>query len=259
MSSDAELALAYKFANAPVFEFPYPHFFIQDVFPKDFYESLQSSLPDPSLMIPIEEARPVKGYKERFVLEIGDQKGQDLLPPDKRDFWRDFSGWLRSGRFAGLALRKFQPLIQQRFKNAPAPNFYDEALLVEDITKYALGPHTDSPKKVITMLFYLPKDHSQSHLGTSIYLPKDPTFKCPGGPHHKFDNFLRVQTMPFLPNSLFVFFKTDNSFHGVEPVTDPDTRRWLLLYDIYVKLPQTQTVGPAPAAVQKPTSVSFKF
>ncbi len=39
--------------------------------------------------------------------------------------------------------------------------------------------------------------------------------------------------MPFAPNSLFVFLKTDSSFHGVEPVSDPDTRRWLLLYDIF--------------------------
>jgi hypothetical protein len=118
-------------------------------------------------------------------------------------------------------------------------------MLVEDVTKYALGPHTDSPKKVITMLFYLPRDLSQSHMGTSIYLPKDPAFRCQGGPHYKFDGFQRLHTMPFVPNSLFVFFKTDNSFHGVEPVTDPDTKRWLLLYDIYVRLPQNTPLNPA--------------
>lgn len=38
--------------------------------------------------------------------------------------------------------------------------------------------------------------------------------------------------MPFLPNSMFAFVKADTSFHGVEPVTDPDVRRWLRLYDI---------------------------
>jgi hypothetical protein len=44
---------------------------------------------------------------------------------------------------------------------------------------------------------------------------------------------------------LFVFFKTDNSFHGVEPVTDPNTKRWLLLYDIYVRQPQNASLNPA--------------
>jgi hypothetical protein len=240
MQSDPEMALFYKFANAPINYFPFPHLFIQDIFPQDYYDRLQAAIPDPSIMIPIEEARPVKGYKERFVLEISSPKYQDMLPPDKRDFWKELAGWLCSGRFAGLALHKFQPLIQQRFQNGPAPEFYNEAMLVEDITKYSLGPHTDAPRKVITMLFYLPRDLSQSHLGTSIYLPKDQSFRCPGGPHHKFDGFTRLHTMPFTPNSLFVFVKTDNSFHGVEPVSDPDTRRWLLLYDIYAEPQQQQ-------------------
>jgi hypothetical protein len=244
MYSEAELELAYKFANAPILAFPYPHFFIQDVFPPSFYDRLQASMPDPSLMIPIEQARPIKGYKERFVLAIGEEKHQATLPPDRREFWRDFAGWLCGGRFASMALQKFQPYLQVRFGNAPAPRFYNEALLVEDITKYALGPHTDSPRKVITMLFYLPKDRSQSHIGTSIYLPKDPAFTCPGGPHYGFESFVKLRTMPFLPNSLFVFFKTDNSFHGVEPVTDPDTRRWLLLFDVYQSA-QAQSATPA--------------
>jgi hypothetical protein len=256
MSSNAELKLFYKFANAPVMGFPYPHFFIQDVFPQDFYDRLQASIPDPSLMIPIEEARGLKGYKERFVLALQDPEHQKKLPPDKRNFWHEFSEWLCSGRLANMALHKFQPMIQQRFQNGPAPTFYNEALLVEDITKYALGPHTDSRKKVVTMLFYLPKDTSQSHIGTSIYVPKDPAFKCPGGPHYGYENFLKLHTMPFLPNSLFVFCKTDNSFHGVEPVTDPDTRRWLLLFDVYVQIPQTQE---APHPAQPAANVSFKF
>ncbi len=262
MYSNAELALAYKFANAPIQEFPYPHFFIEDVFPRNFYNALQANIPDPSLMIPIEEARAIKGYKERFVLDIGG-KHQDLLPPDQRAFWHDFSGWLLSGRFASLALRKFQPYFQLRFGQRQKPDFSNEALLVQDITKYSLGPHTDAPRKFITMLFYLPKDLSQEHLGTSIYLPKDTNFRCPGGPHYSFDKFVCLHTMPFRPNSLFVFFKTDNSFHGVEPVTDPETRRWLLLYDIYFKLNQTQALSPAaPARTTAPpqqTGVTFKF
>jgi len=257
MYSDAELALAYKFANAPVLGFPYPHFYIRDVFPADFYDRLQANIPDPSLMIPLEEARSVKGYKERFVLEIGKPEHQGRLPEGKREFWSEFSQWLCSGRFANLALSKFHSLIEQRFSNAPMPQLYNEALLVEDITKYSLGPHTDSTRKVITMLFYLPKDTSQSHLGTSIYLPKDGNFTCAGGPHYGFENFVRLHTMPFLPNSLFVFFKTDNSFHGVEPVTDPDTKRWLLLFDIYAQLPQ-QPMQP-PAAAPPGTNVQFKF
>jgi hypothetical protein len=238
MYSDAELSVAYKFANAPLLDFPYPHFYVPDVFPADYYARLQANIPDPSLMTPIGEARPVKGYNERFVLDIAKPEGQALLPPHQREFWQEFSSWLCSDRFLSIVIAKFRPLIEHRFGKTPPP-LYSDALLVEDITKYALGPHTDAQKKVITMLFYLPKDESQSHLGTSIYVPKNPRVRCKGGPHYPFEHFLRMQTMPFLPNALFGFFKTDNSFHGVEPVTDPDTKRWLLLYDIYARFPAT--------------------
>ena len=231
MSSHAELHLAYQVANAPVNLFPYPHFFVQDAFPRDYYDTLQAMLPDPTAMLPIEEVRAVKGYKERFVLEF---KGDHLaaLPEAKRAFWEDMHKWMVGGRFARLLLNKFGPFISQRFQGK-AVSFYDEALLVQDTTNYKLGPHSDAPRKVITLLFYLPKDLSQEHLGTSMYVPKDGEFRCPGGPHYPHDMFDRVRTMPFLPNSLFVFLKTDLSFHGVEPVQDPDCRRWLLLYDIF--------------------------
>ena len=145
--------------------------------------------------------------------------------------------------------------IENRYKGQSTPEFYDESLLVQDITNYALGPHTDSPHKVITVLFYLPKDDLQRHLGTSIYVPKDPNFTCPGGPHYARDGFEKLYSMPFLPNSLFCFLKTHNSFHGVEPVADPDTRRWLLLYDIYARKAPIEAAAPGGSG----QGVKFSF
>ncbi len=256
MFSDVELSLAYNAGNAPVKPFPYPHIYVPDVFPAAFYAELQRNIPDPAAMIPIEQARPVKGYKERFVLEIAGEQ-VETLPEAKRKFWKDLSIWLLSGRFMNLMLQKFGPFLQQRFRNMPGVQFSNEAMLVEDITNYSLGPHTDSTRKALTFLFYLPKDTSQSHLGTSIYVPRDGAFTCPGGPHYKFEDFQRVATMPFLPNTLFAFVKTDNSFHGVEPVVGPDTKRWLLLYDVYVKQSAQQQ---QPLGVLQPAgNITFKM
>jgi len=155
--------------------------------------------------------------------------------------------WLVGGAFSRVLTRKFHSYLVQRFEGRKI-SLYDEALLVQDTTNYALGPHSDAPRKVITLLFYLPKDTSQQHLGTSIYVPRDREWTCLGGPHYQHEDFERLWTMPFLPNSLFVFFKTDRSFHGVEPVADPDTRRWLLLYDIFVQPPHDE----APARLRSP-------
>lgn len=257
MFSDAEMQLAYKVGNAQFNMFPYPHFYVPDVFPADFYRQLQQNLPDPAAMRPIEEVRAVKGYKERFVLGL-DEKNLATLPAAKQAFWSDLAGWLVGTNFQSLVLRKFQPFIDKRFAGKGDMQFYDEGLLVQDVTNYKLGPHTDAMRKVVTMLFYLPPDESQSHMGTSMYLPRDPGFTCPGGPHHDRDKFALLHTNPFVPNSLFAFFKTDNSFHGVEPVADPDCRRWLLLYDIYVR----QNAAAKPAAAEVPAvqpQVKFSF
>jgi hypothetical protein len=56
---------------------------------------------------------------------------------------------------------------------------------------------------------------------------------------------------------MFAFFKTDNSFHGVEPVADPDCRRWLLLYDIYVRPGTAAQTAAAPAASASKVKFSF--
>jgi hypothetical protein len=252
MSSDVELHAAYKVANAPLNMFPYPHFYVEDIFPKDFYATLQTMLPTHSDMRPIAEVRPVKGYKERFVLDLGSGE-LSALPETKQRFWNDVRKWLIAGRFSSAVAGKFGQQLNERFGSQPA-EFYDEALLVQDITNYALGPHSDAPRKVITLLFYLPKDESQKHLGTSLYVPKDPNFSCPGGPHYPHDRFDRVWTMPFLPNALFAFAKTDRSFHGVEPIADEDCRRWLLLYDVYLRQAQ-----PAAVEAQSATPKKVKF
>jgi hypothetical protein len=227
----AELHLTNKIANAPIEVSPYPHTYIREVFPPDFYADMLRHLPDPMAMIPIEQARGAKGYKERFVLELNPGR-LSALPEAQKNFWSEVAAWMLSGRLLELMLQKFGAFLE---RTADAFEFSADAMLIQDITNYKIGPHCDAPGKVITMLFYLPADDSQAHLGTSIYVPKDPAFRCPTGVHHSPDGFKRVATMPFLPNSLFTFARSDISFHGVEPVSDPDCRRWLLLFTIYAR------------------------
>ena len=50
--------------------------------PRDFYALLQRNSPDPKAMIPIEQTRPVRGYKERFVLEMS-ERHLNTLPGEK--------------------------------------------------------------------------------------------------------------------------------------------------------------------------------
>lgn len=202
--------LAYKICNAPVHRFPFPHIYVENVFPDDFYARLIANLP------------PEGDYSE----STARYNGRQFADPASTDIFDRFN----TQEWLSIACSPFKHDIQARFQTAP--QVHTDLRLIRDHENYAIGPHTDAPWKVLSYLFYLPSDDSLKQHGTSIYLPHDPTFRCIGGPHHKFDRFTRIFTAPFVPNSLLAFFKTDFSFHGVEPITIP-CQRDLLLWNLY--------------------------
>ncbi len=248
MFSSAEMQLIYKVANAPIQMFPYPHILVHDVFPEDFYRALREHLPPNNAYKTLKALGRVSGnYPDtRGVLPLTPDEVA-ALPEPYRSFWDETARWLLGGPFGQFVLQKFAPLLAHRFENPTAVDYHHEALVVQDHTNYSLGPHTDSPAKVLSFLFYLPADASRPHLGTSMYLPKDLSFTCPGGPHHGFEKFNRVLTAPYVPNTLFGFMKTPNAFHGVEPIAEPDVERALMLYDIKAKNVPAASAPPASA------------
>jgi hypothetical protein len=236
MSSAVEQHVIYRIANAPLREYPYPHFYLESVFPDEFYRSVRKYWPDGASLVSLADSGRVTpgAYPDRFILPFTPKK-IEKLSKEKRDFWHDFGSWFLGERFLQALLRKFSSGLQRRFGDAlDRQPFEVDSLIVRDRVNYRLGPHTDATSKVLSLLFYCPDDDSMKHLGTSIYEPLDPDFRCSGGPHYPHDRFVRVATMDYRPNSLFAFFKTDNSFHGVEPIIDDGVLRDLLLYDIRV-------------------------
>ena len=236
MTSLVEEHVLYRIFNAPVREYPYPHIYVEDVFPDDFYAELRANWPDSSAFKPLAETgRVSKGsYPERFVLPVTPE-GIGTLTADRQPFWNEFAAWFTAQRFSISMIDKFERYVRVRLGDDMLRCTYSaDALAVRDLTNYKIGPHTDAPHRLVTMLFYCPEEDTRQHLGTSIYLPLDPAFRCKGGPHYKFDGFKKVVTMPYKRNSLFAFFKDERSFHGVEPIPDKDFKRDLMLYDVRV-------------------------
>ncbi|MBT5415202.1 MAG: hypothetical protein HOH66_08885 [Rhodospirillaceae bacterium] len=234
MSSAAKLHALYRIGNADLRPYPFPHFYVDDVFPADFYARLRGCLPPPETYTPLAETGRVSpgAYKKRSVFFFEDE-ALAALPAETAAFWRDTASWLLDEEMLGLLLAKFDGAIRQRFEgHAGHVKLVPETCLVKDGAGYAIGPHTDAPHRLLSLLFYLPPDDRWTHCGTSIYVPQDRDFTCEGGPHYLPGPFERLATMPYRPNGLFAFMKTNNAFHGVEQVTDPDIKRDLLLYDI---------------------------
>lgn len=246
MFSGADLGLVYRIANAPVRAFPFPHLYVPDIFPPELYAAIQANMPAPGLLAPIAQARGSQGYPERFILQLGGELPAGLSDA-QRAFWAGFGRMLLGGRLAHAVLQKFGAEIERQLAGTPEFEISDEAMLVHDRTRFSLGPHTDSPKKACALLFYLPADASQLKYGTSLYVPREPGFTCRGDRHHGFEDFERAATMPFAPNSLFVFPKSDVSFHGVEPIREENVGRNLVLYDLRVRVPAAPAANPAPA------------
>ena len=237
----------YRIFNAPIRPYPYPHIFVENVFPEDFYIRLRANWPDDAAFMPIGDTGRVSkdAYPQRLVLPLTPGDIEKLVT-ERRPFWQEFSAWFTGSNFLLSMISKFMSYAEQRLgENCRRCKFGSDALVVRDLTNYSIGPHTDAPHRLITMLFYCPEDNSRKHLGTSIYVPLDPEFRCIGGPHHPFKKFKKIITMPYVRNSLFAFFKDDRSFHGVEPILDRNVRRDLMLYDARVNEPQD--TAPAPA------------
>ena len=230
----------YTIMNANINEYPYPHMLVQNIFDTETYKDILENLPDDGAfetianrptIISYTDEPPI--YQESFVINMA-KESFSTLPEKQKDFWMDFSSWFLGSDMMSMLLNKFTPFIQQRFNDACGKSLRVGAtgLITRDKTGFSIGPHTDTDQKVLTLLFYLPKDFSQLHLGTTIYVPKDPNFLGKSGMHYEPKDFKKVFTAPFEPNSLFCFMKTKRSFHGVEIIENENIERNLLIYNI---------------------------
>jgi hypothetical protein len=244
MSSSVEDFVVGRIKAAVVRAEPFPYFYLLEAFPTDFYAEMRRNWPESSSLVSISETGRVQAgaYKERLIVPLR-KSGMDSLDPQRRPFWLDFAQWFLGARVFAAMMQKFDPHIEKRFGDAlPRLEFSPEALIVRDLTDYSIGPHTDVQSRVLSALFYCPDDDSRPQLGTSVYAPLAPDFRCAGGPHYPHKKFERLATMEYRANSLFVFLKTDNSFHGVEPISDTDVERDVLLYDVRVSDPEGKVV-----------------
>ena len=237
MHIDANEHVMYKIANEPILTYPYPHFFIQSIFPESFYDSMLSNLPPTSKYTSIAETgRVTRGsYKERFIISLPD--GIEALDTPQQDFWIALTSWLLGDDFLKLLVDKFRPFITERFSGSQAKKttLVPTALLIRDFQNYSIVPHQDAPHRLLALMFYMPHDDSTPHVGTSIYRAIDSNVKFEevgggAGGHYPRECFKEIKRMDYLPNSFYGFFRTDDSFHGVELVEEPVERNSLLYY-----------------------------
>ena len=209
---------------------PFPHCYVRNVFPDDIYLALINNLPTDQHYQKFHAP-----YESRLFFNLSPAGIAGLAP-----FWTEFEQWIHSQAFLERMARRFLPHLQevqqQRAEQiavhgtADRVNIGSRTLITRDYADYRLGPHTDAAAKFITALFYLPSDDRFSAFGTSLYRPKASGQTDWRSRHFNHQDFELVKTVPNLPNSVFIFAKSDRSFHGVSPGNYSNDGRDLMMW-----------------------------
>jgi hypothetical protein len=225
--------VASRLRSATVVDDPFPHFYVENIFPDDYYDALLRHLPDSGVYQNLYEVTDLKldHFRHRDQRDFKDG-WTERLPPTQKEFWDDFHDWFLGAELAQAALDSFGAQMGGR-----RPAVSVESQLIRHRAGYFLGPHSDANTKLVVLLLYLAPHDGAEHLGTSLYRPKDPDFGCPFSRHYPFEDFVKVKTAPYRPNSVLAFFRSDQSFHGVEPLAEQDVLaaggRDLIQYVVY--------------------------
>jgi hypothetical protein len=203
---------------------PFPHYYLEGVFPDDYYAELLRHLPSSSVYENLYEVTSLKldHFRHRYQRDLNDG-WTNALPPALQSFWNSFNEWFLSPQLAQAVLESFAAPLQSRIgEKSSWPEVSVEAQFIRHRPGYFLGPHSDLYTKLVVLLLYLAPDNRAEKLGTSLFRPKVAGFSCPDSKHYPFEDFICVKTAPYKPNSLLAFVRSDISFHGLAPLTEQD-------------------------------------
>ena len=225
-----------KLEKTEVVERPFPHLVIQSVFDEQTYEKIQRSFFKPKEMEPLSEDHP-----DRFVIHLSKVKNWDKDGDQRKSFWKGLTDSLADVTVSTALFRKFEnyAMLNPKFRelsrgNNQSLNLLPRTVLSRDMETYSLGPHKDIWDKLLTVLFYLPASSGLGHSGTSLFSPKDPKRQFEHHAHYKFSLFDELTEIPFEPNSLMMFLKTDSSYHGVKATAASPPPRDLIMHNVYL-------------------------
>ena len=222
--------------NAQTFEAPYPLILFRDFFPAEFYRRLLKNFPANDRFVQL------NGEGTRRQYNLYDERA-DPGSEEGRAAWSIVRRVLSSPEIA-LALRsKLDAGFRIRAKGSregwPIPMF-PRPVLYADLDGYAIKPHPDTRRKVLTMQIYLPADDTQRDLGTTIY-----KISPMGVFSWKSYGLTKDKTLPFLPNTGYAFVVIHpaysllkSSWHGREAISVPVEKPRLSILNTYYREPE---------------------
>jgi hypothetical protein len=236
-----------KFENMELSYDPYPIGLIKPVLDDSMYQEMLELWPDIGLCRHLGR----KG-QNKYYLNESKSKIQYNEFIRKHSVWREFHSYIKSESFIAATMQSLMDLNIDLGYFHKTPSVYRRLRTgLGDILKRrrlpefptglyarfefsmlpanggAILPHTDDPKKLVTIVCYIQKDGEWNSAwggGLEICWPKDPTrvynFMNQKAP---FEDVNVVRTYDYLPNSATLFVTVPNSWHSVHPMVGENT------------------------------------
>ena len=93
-----------KIKDVEIINDPFPHFIIDNIFPKELYDEILEKLPT------INEYVLKSKYPGRKTLTLD---SPDNLGEEKKKFWNKMNKWLKSEEFAKVLLEKYSERVHK--------------------------------------------------------------------------------------------------------------------------------------------------
>lgn len=198
---------------------PFSFLYIPNFFPDSFYQQLE-------LVFPIEHQLTGIGDKPHRIVtgRVPGRSTLDIFHMNPVVGYKQIENYPHKKfciDFQLLASNFLVPLIADKLKISLPECRTDDMRFVLDQEGYFKQPHTDHPKKTMSILIYM----SYSSVGTSIFKPKQLAKFDSQGVNHPFNDFVEAFQAPFVPNALLAFERTDTSFHGVKLLNNNEQRK----------------------------------
>ena len=238
-----------KIIAAPIRYIPYPHSIYRDVFPIELYHQLTECLPETNHYTFSNCSYPQRGFiflgcNQSFQLDYPEiyqtlllsyNHQPNIYQPQPSIIWKPVIDWLLADSTLELWLNRYRTFIQDRF-DLQEMKFYQRTTLCRDLPGYTIPPHTDTPRKILTIIFYLPSYFvsdltspiSNNQFGTQILTDLQHRNHPPrqwDSQHQKDWSGFSIHTnIQYAPNTAMDFLVGPRSWHGVQPFTGTGTR-----------------------------------
>ena len=195
--------------RAPAAETPFLHLTLDLVFPNDIYAAMLANMPEGADYRPMHgrsKGQNANGAHARLKIDLFPEYIRHL-PPEKRAVWGVVGRALCSRTSRTLLCAGSPPALRRRFGDRYAEvGLFPMPILTRDVPGYLIPPHTDTHWKGITVQLYLPRDRSNTHIGTMFHE------KLADGP------LAKVKQMTFAPNTGYAFAVGDDTWHSADRV-----------------------------------------